>query len=154
MTTRRPTAAPRATGDNPPPYDYLDHTADIGLLVRGHTLPELFAHAAEGMCSLIADLSTVSPQERVAISLQAPDRELLLVAWLNEILYLLAVRKVIGRRFHIHALTDNALQGSLEGEPFDRQRHRPNLEIKAATYHALAIRPTPHGYQATVLFDV
>ncbi|MBI3292662.1 MAG: archease, partial [Elusimicrobia bacterium] len=107
-----------------------------------------------GMCSLIADLNTVALKQRAEVSLEAPDRELLLVAWLNELLYLLAVQKLIGARFHIPALTDNALKGSLEGEPFDRQRHRPNLEIKAATYHELSIRQTPHGYHATVLFDV
>ncbi|MBI3292833.1 MAG: archease, partial [Elusimicrobia bacterium] len=134
------TVAPSAPAGNPPPYEYLDHTADIGILAYGKTLPELFVHAAEGMCSLIADLNTVALKQRAEVSLEAPDREVLLVAWLNELLYLLAVQKLIGARFHIHALTDNALKGSLEGEPFDRQRHRPNLEIKATTYHELSIR--------------
>ena len=32
-----------------PPYEILEHTADVGLKAHGQTLPELFANAARGM---------------------------------------------------------------------------------------------------------
>ncbi|MGH9785587.1 MAG: archease, partial [Terriglobia bacterium] len=35
-----------------PPYEILEHTADVGLKAYGRTLPELFVNAAVGMIAL------------------------------------------------------------------------------------------------------
>ncbi len=35
------------------PYEVFEHTADVGIEAFGHTLPELFIHAAQGMESLM-----------------------------------------------------------------------------------------------------
>jgi SHS2 domain-containing protein len=40
------------------------------------------------------------------------------------------------------------------GGRWDPQRHPPGAPVKAATYHALAIRPAADGrYEVTVVFD-
>src|SRR5256885_13017328 len=69
-------------------YEEIEHTADVGIRAYGSTLNELFANAAEGMFSLIADLDSVKPVGAVEVLLAAEDVETLLLRWLSELLYI------------------------------------------------------------------
>jgi len=69
-------------------FEILEHTADIGIVARGKNLAEVFAQAAKGMFSLITDLNTVEERVERRVKVEAPDIESLLVAWLNELVYL------------------------------------------------------------------
>jgi SHS2 domain-containing protein len=68
-------------------YQILEHTADKGLAVEAESLPDLFETAARGLFRLMIDPDQYPPTETVAIELHAPDLEMLLVKWLNELLY-------------------------------------------------------------------
>jgi len=68
-------------------YQEVEHTADRALHVWGRTLPDLFAGAARGMYSLMADLNGLAATERREVQLEAWDQESLLVDWLNELLF-------------------------------------------------------------------
>ncbi|WP_448593343.1 archease, partial [Thermoflexus hugenholtzii] len=70
------------------PFEEIPHTADWAIRAYGRTLPELFAHAALGMYSLLTDLETVPEAERREALVEAASPEGLLVAWLNELVYL------------------------------------------------------------------
>jgi SHS2 domain-containing protein len=82
---------------HPEIYQPLSHTGDLGMLVYGRDLPELFAHAAWAMFDLMSDATTMRPQQTVTVSVEATDLEDLLVRWLNELLYLFAVEQMAGR---------------------------------------------------------
>lgn len=133
-------------------YQALDHTADVSLCVWAPTLPALFEQAAKGMMAQMLDLNAVPRTHRRLVRVDAGDRESLLVEWLNELLYL---REVEGETF-VHArvtqLTGTMLEAEVEGGAVDENAvFHP---IKAATYHDLAIREVPAGYEVTVVFDV
>ena len=131
-------------------FEEVEHTADLALKVHGHSLEEIFANAACGLFSLMADLGKLSPSIHREIHLGAPDRESLLVDWLNELLYLHEVEEEIYTRFEIETLSSTTLSATAWGAKTKASK----LTVKAATFHDLEIRETEDGYLATVVFDV
>lgn len=122
-----------------PSYEYLDHTAEIGVIGRGADLKEAFCNVAMGMFNLIVDLDKLEEREVRDVEARADDRENLLVAWLNELLYLFDVDYLLFRRFEITEMSDRRLRSLAYGEKADPARHEIKLGIKAATYHLLRV---------------
>lgn len=136
------------------PFETFEHTADIGLAARGRTLEELFANAAMGLVDLIVDPSGLREETRLELSVSAQDREALLVAWLNELLYLLDSRGFLPRRCVITRISDTALAAELVGDRVDRDRHTLRRQVKAATYHGLRIAHANGQWEARVILDL
>ncbi len=133
------------------PFVEIDHTADVALRVRGQDLPSLFLHAAQGLfhllrCEPAGELESFEE----TISLSADDLEILLVDWLDELLYLAERHKVCLERFEIESLDDTSLSASVRGSG----PQYPQRDIKAVTYADLAIRQVDGGYETMVTFDV
>lgn len=136
------------------PFEIIDHTADIGVIVHGRTLKDLFSNAAAALFSLIADLDRIRTIDLRTVKIGAPDRESLLVRWLNELIYLWDTEHMLFRRFHILRLSSKHLEAQCSGEELDLSRHRVHRDIKAATYHMLQITRNKRGYQTRVIFDI
>ena len=135
-------------------FDVVEHTADAGIVAYGADMGEAFANAAYGMFSLMADLEQVGEETSCHVEVEARDREGLVVAWLNELLYLFDVERIIFRRFDIMDITDTRLAADACGEPADVSRHRLKSGVKAATYHMLLISEGGGGCSIRVIFDV
>ncbi|HET7089792.1 MAG TPA: archease [Anaerolineae bacterium] len=131
----------------------IEHTADWAIRVRARDLIGLFAGAAEGMFSLLTDLSQAIPVRQFEIDLRAIDVETLLIDWLNELLYLSEEQGVVFTGFTIRDLTIDGgarLRAQVDGG-------RPSelfKVIKAATFHGLSIVRDDDGLQAELVFDV
>ena len=90
----------------------------------------------------------------VVVACEAPDRELLLVEWLNAIIYEMAVRRMLFSRFAVE-IEDGRLTGQAWGEAVERERHRPAAEPKGATLTELKVREVPGGgWVAQCVVDV
>ncbi len=113
-----------------------------------------FENAARGLFSLIIDTNRVKPVLQKRITVTAPDREALLVNWLNELIYLSETERVLFREFNIEEMTDTKLVATAGGERIDRRRHNLKREVKAATYHRLSVEQKPEGWQIQVIFDI
>jgi SHS2 domain-containing protein len=135
-------------------YRPWSHTADLGWRIFGNTLEELFENAAGALMATLTDRRTIRPREIREVALAAPDREALLVDWLNHLLYLFDLDGFLGRDFKVLTLTAELLKAQARGEIFDPGRHPEKTGVKAATYHHLAITPKNHGWQATVILDL
>lgn len=135
-------------------FETFEHTADIGLLARGRNLAEVFANAADGLVDLTLDPVGLREETRVRVTVTARDREALLVAWLNELLYLLDTRRFLPRRSRITDLSDTHLVADLAGDTVDPGRHAVRRMIKAATYHALSLRQVDGVWEARVILDL
>ncbi|MBI4537254.1 MAG: archease [candidate division NC10 bacterium] len=135
-------------------FELFAVTADQGIRAWGQTLPELFRQAARGLFSLIVEAGTVENREWVPVSATAGDRETLLVAWLNELLYLYETRALVMGEWRIRRLEDTALEAEAGGEAVDAARHALLGHVKAVTYHGLALYPTERGWEARVVVDV
>jgi len=134
-------------------FEIIDHTADAGIAAYGSDIKEAFANAAYGMFSLIAELDDVKEDVCREVTVEAIDREALLVNWLNELLYLSDVERVIFCRFDIKELEQNRLEATAYGEKLDTSRHLLKTEVKAATYHALKIE-NDNGCRIKVIVDL
>ena len=135
-------------------YREVPHTADVAYRIKGDTLAEIYQNAAEALMATITDRRRLRPRETRNFTVEAPDREALLVAWLNYLLYVYDVDGFLGRDFEILELQDERLTARARGEAFDPERHVGKTAVKAATYHHLEITPRDHGWQATVIFDL
>lgn len=132
-------------------YEEIEHTADVGIRAYGRSLNELFANAAEGMFSLIADLSSVKAVGEVEVRLTAEDIPTLLLKWLSELLYIHETQNLLFCKFDVD-VKGTSLQGRARGEAIDKKRHELKLVIKAVTRHRLAV-DAKKGF-AEVIFDI
>jgi SHS2 domain-containing protein len=134
-------------------FEIIEHTADVGIRAFGKDLPEVYANAAQAMFSLITDLDTVREVLSREVSVSAPDREILLVEWLNELVYLFDVEYLLFKRFEISELSATGLKARCYGEKVDKSRHALKTGIKSATYHMLKVEQNGR-FQAEVLLDI
>ena len=146
-------------------WEMFSHEADVGVRGSGATLGEAFAGAATAMTAAICDPARVAAQEAVSIACSAPDEEMLLVDWLNALVYEMATRRMLFSRFEVDIRADPAagpgygsplhLSASAWGEPANAARHRPAAEVKGASYCELAVRQRPDGlWLAQCIVDV
>ena len=134
-------------------FELIDHTADVGIIAYGSSINQVFANAAKAMFSIITELDSVREVLYRDISVAAPDSESLLVAWLNELVYLFDTENVLFKRFGVSILGDTQLEARGYGEKVDLSRHKLKTGIKAATYHMLSVDKN-NGYQVRVIFDI
>lgn len=135
-------------------YEQFPHTADIGVHVYGGTLKELFENAAFSMFDIIADLDGLKESVSIDVKLASPDRDELLVAWLDELLYNFYTKSIIFSRFEISELADTAIKAKAYGRAVAANRNRLKTEIKAITYSGLKIAETGGRFQVDIIFDV
>jgi SHS2 domain-containing protein len=136
-----------------PNFEFIDHTADIGIIAYGNSIEEVFVNAAYGMFSLIADLEKVAEVISQQVIAEAPDQEELLVTWLNELLYLFEAEGVIFSRFEIVDLKQQYLRVMAHGEKVDPVRHNLKVQVKAATYHQLKLEKG-NNFRAQIILDL
>jgi tRNA nucleotidyltransferase (CCA-adding enzyme) len=135
-------------------WEHFPHDADVGVRGFGPTREAAFEQAARALTATLTDLDTVEPKERVVIACEAPDQELLLVDWLNAIVYEMATRKMLFSRFAVD-IEDTHLTGEAWGEPIDTARHHPAVEVKGATYTMLKVELRQDGrWLAQCVIDV
>ena len=134
-------------------FEIMNHTADVGIIAYGADMKEAFANAAKAMFSLITELDDVTEVMHKDVELTAPDRESLLVAWLNELIYLFDTESIILKRFDISRLSQRQLKARGYGQKVDSTRHSLKTGVKAATYHMLRI-DRDNGTRVQVLFDI
>ena len=135
-------------------FELIDHTADIGVVAYGTGLAQAFANAARALFSLIAEPDTVSERMSRDIELNAPDEESLLVAWLNELIFLFDTEHLLFKRFDITLPGDGCLRARGYGEKVDISRHSLKTGVKAATYHMLSVERGKDVCKVRVIFDI
>ncbi|MCS6937363.1 MAG: archease [Candidatus Bipolaricaulota bacterium] len=138
-------------------YEYFEVTAEVGIRAWGKTLEESFVEAARALFELMVDTSKVHPQRAVSVALCAESLEVLLADWLNR---LILERDRTGCVFSEFRVTialqaqGATLTGEAWGEPLDRARHDPRIDVKAATYHHLRVLQQPDGVQVECVLDI
>ena len=135
-------------------WEHFSHAADIGVRGFGNTPARAFEQAACALTAVISDLDSVQARHVVEIHCENPDPELLLVDWLNALVYEMAVRHMLFSRFQVR-IDDQRLEASAWGENLDLSRHRPAVEIKGATFTELKLAQDADGrWTAQCVVDV
>jgi len=135
-------------------YEILNHTADLGVIVKANSLKNLFVHAANVMTELMVKGDGRGKKEVREIVIEGMDYADLMVRWLGEILYLFYSEKLIGKSIQIKSLTHKRISSFIEFTQFDPQNSEIIREIKAVTYHKIAVEKRGKRWEAMVIFDI
>ncbi len=137
-----------------PHWEHFEHGADIGIRGIAPTLEQAFEQTAMAMTAVITNPDQVSATKAVSIRCEAPDNELLLVDWINELVYEMAVQGLLFKRYQV-AINDGVLTAAAFGEAVNLQKHQPAVEIKGATFTELRVYQQPDGsWVAQCIVDV
>lgn len=132
-------------------FEEIEHTADVALRVRGIDLKELIENAAYGMASILCEKKHLGRDVvEATVSIEADDREGLLVEWLNELVFLAEIKSFVFQHIVCEILSDCHLNAKVYGKTAEELK----IHIKAVTYHNLKIVETQTGLEATVIFDI
>ena len=134
-------------------WAHFSHDADIGVAGIGPTKAEAFRQAALALTAVITDPACVHPVTPVPVFCQAGSDELLLVEWLNALVYEMAVRTMLFGDFVVE-IEGGELRATAYGEPVDPVRHEPAVEVKGATLTALDVAESPEGWRVQCVVDV
>jgi len=135
-------------------FEIFEHTADVGIRVRAAGWEQLFVDAAKGLFSiLLANPDAVEPLQELAFTISGHEDEDLLLDWLCELLYVFSTRRLVFSEFEVRR-TPEGIAAAARGEPLDSCRHRPNVEIKAITYHGLKVERRGDEWLAEVIVDI
>jgi len=135
-------------------YQIIDHTADLGIIVKGPDVKSLFILAAQAMTDLMVkgDISKKIATRDVLI--EGEDFPDLMVRWLGEILYLFEGENFIVHSIEIKSISPIQLKSTLSLTGFEPEYHEVLREIKAVTYHQISVDKTEDGWEARVIFDI
>jgi len=135
-------------------WEHFSHGADVGIRGRGSTLAEALAAAATAMTAVVTDPATVRQVDSIEIRCTAPSPDLLLVDWLNSLVYEMSTRRMLFSGFEVEC-DGSGLRARVRGEPVDVERHQPAVEVKGATLTALDVHRSRNGnWTAQCVVDV
>ena len=135
-------------------WEHFEVEADVGVRGWGASRAEAFAQATLGVFSLLVTADQVQAREDREVRAQADGPEALLVAWVDECLYVHEIEGFVVRSVELTTCTDTLAHGLLHGEPVDPGRHRLGTIVKGATYHRTSVVPTAEGWDVRVIVDV
>jgi SHS2 domain-containing protein len=147
-------------------FRLFDHTADVGLEVRGESLADLLETAARAVFSLVLDKGPTAAEfeEELRVESAPPGYapaergggiEDALVAWLQELLFRFETQRLVPLTFDFAEAGPRRVRARVGFGRFDPKRHRAATEVKAVTYHELAVREEADGaWSARFILDV
>ncbi|RMF72814.1 MAG: archease [Acidobacteria bacterium] len=142
-----------------PDYELIEHTADVGIVVRAESLERLFETAAAAMFDLMYDVESARPGPMVhRVALREDDLAAALAAWLGELLSWAMAEGAAPGAFEVTSVAPGRagvdVRGQVLAEPLDPARHRFETELKAVTYHGIDVGRRNGNWEARVIFDV
>ena len=135
-------------------WEHFETEADVGVHAWGASRAEAFAQAALGVFALIVAPEEVVEREHREVRAQGDSVERLLVAWINECLYVHEIEGFAVRRVEVDSCTETVVHGMLHGEELDLARHRAGTVVKAATLHEVLVAESGGRHEVRVIVDV
>ena len=134
-------------------WEHFEHQADIGIRGYGNSPAQAFEQTALAMSAVITDLILIKTKTVIEIACDEQDLELLLVDWINALIYQMAIHKMLFSQFNVN-IRNGRLTAQAWGEKIDVERHHPAVEIKGATYTELAVYQHDNEWIAQCVVDV
>jgi SHS2 domain-containing protein len=129
-------------------YEWGHHTAELELRLESETEEGVYRDALAAFGELVG---SAAPGEsvRVPVEVEAADRPGLLVAWLEELVYLADARSLEPEHMSELAIAEGSLRASVIGRVAS-----PRPLVKAVTYHGADFHHDGSRWQARVVLDV
>lgn len=125
-------------------YEYFEATADIGLKAYGNDMNEAFENAGLAIFNIISDTSLIIPERKIEFEVTSEDDVSLLYDFLEELLFYHETEFMLFSRFDVEIDEKFHLKAVIYGEEIDWNKHERKTEIKAITFHKMAVKKTDH----------
>ena len=138
-------------------YELLDHTADVIIRAYGKDWSEVFSSLGQALFAAMLDISAVEPKECRNIEVESDSLEELVVDFLNELLVFKDAENLAFSTFDIEVKEKGnkwVVTGKVCGEKIDREKHQPEGEVKAVSYHLLEVGEVEGKKYAQVTLDL
>jgi len=133
-------------------FEFLEHTADMGVRVWGQNRIKILEHAAQGLYAIALSCQPQGATEKSSFQFKADTNHELLIHFLEELLYLLYTRNLAATQFQIEFVSETNVW--VEGDFARIRPHDFALEIKSPTYHKLKFEKQQDGWIAEIYFDL
>ncbi|MEO0292978.1 MAG: archease [candidate division WOR-3 bacterium] len=134
-------------------YEVIEHTADLGIKVKGNSLPILFKNAILATSELLSGKIKVNPIIEKNLTIKEKNRRTALVSILQEIIFLFESELFLSTECSVN-IKKHTYKIKLKGENISPSQIESGTEIKAVTYHQLEIKKIKNRYEATIIFDI
>lgn len=128
-------------------YRWVEHTAELELVIDAPTEEAVFADALEALAELLGDEDGATVSIELAVA--GRDRALLLADWLDELVFRAETENLVPRAVAQIELQQTGITARIRAV---RAAARPL--VKGITHHRLAFEAVDSGFQATVVLDV
>ncbi len=129
-------------------YRWVEHTAELQLEIEASTEEGVFVDALHALGELLADHGEGERESR-EIALDRRERAVLLLEWIDELVYLAETEQLVPEQVERIELSDGGLVAKVRCHCGD-----PRHLVKGATYHLLAFERRDGGFLARVVLDV
>lgn len=137
-------------------YSYPPGGPPADLLVegRGKTLGQAVANVALGMLNAITPLEGIKEKETYTAEVNGTDLQSLILAILDELLYLNDSEGLTAKRLTVE-IDEKNLKARAEGrgERFSAATHEVGIAVKAVTYHMMSVENRGDEWIVRVVFD-
>jgi len=117
-------------------YEILEHKADLKIRAFGNSREDLFLNMLKGMNSVLFSGEGQGSARKQKVEIKSSGVEILLVDFLNEVLYLDQTNRAVYDYFTVRRFTNFEIKAELQGKKAERFEE----DIKAATCHDLEIK--------------
>lgn len=138
-------------------YEYIDHTADLGIEIVADTIEEIYSAALFVMFDNLVELERIDARKKFRIRIRGKSFEEILFNLLKKLLEDFYIKGVICKELKILQLKNNLLKAEIYGDIISGDDFPDNIfkyEIKAITYHNLEIKKIDNKYTVTIIFDI
>ena len=138
-------------------HKFIDHTADIAVEITADSFEELILESLIAFNESVLGSVDNNSEEELEIDLQDSSREGLLVSFLNEINYLLTVKRWLSKSIYEIVLKNKKnnyklfckIKVSKLKDDIDLKE-----EIKSVTYHQMEIKEENGKFFTRIVFDI
>ncbi|MEM1514827.1 MAG: archease [Candidatus Bathyarchaeia archaeon] len=139
-------------------FEFLEHMADVYIAAYGRSLEEAFENAALALFETMTDTVDVKREREDIVEVEGEDIESLLYNWLESLLVKFEIESMLYSSFNILSIERDdgklRLKAKIYGEPFDLEKHKRKVGIKAVTYHRMEINEKPEGVTIKFILDI
>ena len=138
-------------------FRYLDHVTDLVIEATGSTIENAFENSACGLVHAMFATPRFSPALKLSIEATGHDMKNLLYNWLERVLLLMLVEKIVVSNFKVKIIENQgiySIKGEAMGEKIDLDKHRYKIEIKGITYHEMEISQHSGGVTIRFMLDL
>jgi SHS2 domain-containing protein len=132
-------------------HEFEEHVGEARLRLHASSMAALLEEAARALAGLMGSGNGEALGPPLAVDVRAPDREALLAAWIDELLFLSEKHKRVWIESRVELANDTEVRAVVRGIEPEVLR----TQVKAATLHDLRITDgVAGGLEATLVLDV